>query len=130
MREVNAAWFVLRDPGRRLAHDRELGIDHGPRYDVPAPPAYDERSVPLADQLADDAAAGASGPGRLGDLLVLVPAAFLAVAVGCFAVGTLMLNPSLFVAAIGLLVLSGVAFVVAPFAALARDRRRGRRPTR
>jgi hypothetical protein len=130
MREVNAAWHVLRDPGRRLAHDRELGIDHGPRYAAAAPPdaAADERAVPLAEQLDDETLVAA--PGRLGDLLLLVPAGLLAAAVGCFAVGTLMLNASLFVAAVGLLVLSGAAFVVAPFVTLARDRRRGGRLSR
>lgn len=128
MREVNAAWHVLRDPGRRLAHDRELGIDHGPRYAAAAPPDADERTVPLADQLDDETLVAA--PGRFGDLLLLVPAGLLAAAVGCFAVGTLMLNASLFVAAVGLLVLSGAAFVVAPFVTLARDRRRGSRLSR
>ena len=33
MRAVNEAWHVLRDPTRRLAHDRALGIDHGPRFE-------------------------------------------------------------------------------------------------
>jgi curved DNA-binding protein CbpA len=124
MRDVNAAWHVLRDPARRRAHDRELGVAERPgRDDDPVSP--EERSVPLVDQVD-----GAVGPPRPGDLLVLVPAALLAAAVGCFAVATVMLHPGLFAAAVALFVLSGVTFVVAPFATLARDRRRRRRYTR
>ena len=122
MRDLNEAWHVLRDPGRRLAHDRDLGIDHGPRWSTP-PPRVDDRSVPLADQVEEQR----DGPARLGDLLVLVPAALVAVAVACFAVGALMLNTNLLVLAVAALVLGGAAFVVAPFVALARDRRRARR---
>ena len=114
MQLANEAWHVLRDPARRLAHDRDLGIDHGPRW-APPPAA----SVPLSEQI-DDPAPRAP---RAGDNLVLVPPALLAGAVACFALGTIMLSAPLLALGLGLLVLSGVAFVVAPFVALARDRR-------
>ena len=116
MQLANEAWHVLRDPVRRLAHDRDLGIDHGPRW-APAEPV-----VPVEEQVEDRA----PRPTRPGDLFVLVPPGLLAAAVACFALGTVMVNAPLLALGLGLVVVSGVAFLVAPFVALARDRR-GRR---
>lgn len=129
MQLVNAAWWVLRDPGRRANHDRELGVAPRPGA-TPDPfrPAGggagdpDERHVPV------DAQHPEPGPiGRAGDLLLFIPPAFLFGALACFALGMLMFNASLLGIGIVMLLLSGVSFVVAPFAALARDRRALRR---
>jgi hypothetical protein len=120
MREVNDAWRVLRDPARRLAHDRELGVDHGPRYTYEP---WEPPPTPLAEQV-DDHAPRASRP---GDLFVFVPPALLAAAVACVALGMVMLEPALLVLAILSFALSIVTFVLTPFVELARGRRRARR---
>ena len=114
MQLANEAWHVLRDPTRRLAHDRDLGIDHGPRWSSPP-----FTSIPVSEQVEEPGVP----PARAGDNLVLVPPALLVAAVACFAIGTIMVNAPLLAMGLGLLVLSGAAFVVAPFVALARDRR-------
>jgi len=124
MRDVNEAWRVLRDPARRLAHDRDLGIDHGPRYsDAPWESPPPTESVPLADQV-DERGVRASRP---GDLFVFVPPVLLAVAVVSVAVGMVMLEPALLAVAVVAFVLSVVTFVLTPFIELARSRRRARR---
>jgi curved DNA-binding protein CbpA len=122
MRAANQAWNVLRDPARRLAHDRDLGIDHGPRYDDWRPWESVERDTSLAPEPPMPPRAT-----RAGDLLVLVPPGLLALAVVCFALGAVMLNANLLACAVGALLLSGVTFAVTPFLTLARDRRRLRR---
>jgi hypothetical protein len=126
MREVNDAWHALRDPSRRLAHDRELGIDHGPRYALPDDAVYapwEPPPTPLAEQV-DERSTRASRP---GDLFVFVPPALLAVAVACVALGMVMLEPALLVLAVLSFALSIVTFVLTPFVELARGRRRSRR---
>ena len=120
VRDANEAWHVLRDPARRLAHDRELGIDHGPRY---AYAPWEPPPTPLADQV-DERPTRASRP---GDLFVFVPPALLAAAVACLALGMVMLEPALLVLAIVSFALSIVTFVLTPFVELARGRRRSRR---
>jgi hypothetical protein len=120
VRDANEAWQVLRDPARRLAHDRELGIDHGPRYTY-AP--WEPPPTPLADQV-DERSTRASRP---GDLFVFVPPALLAASVACVALGMVMLEPALLGLAILSFALSIVTFVLTPFVELARGRRRSRR---
>lgn len=45
MQDVNEAWRVLRDPGRRAAYDRSLGAPAGP----PAPTASTAPAAPAED---------------------------------------------------------------------------------
>lgn len=126
MQALNEAWWTLRDPGRRALHDRELGI-------VPRRQAWssgeftgavdpDEVHVPVDSQRPEQ-----GPPGRAGDLLLFIPPAFLFGALACFALGMLMFNGPLLGAGVALLLLSGLSFLVAPFAALARHRRSLRR---
>lgn len=115
MQAVNEAWYVLRDPARRAAYDRELrrGAAAATGDEPPAwEPPFDLPPEPPP------------GPPRAGDLFVYVAPAFLFLAVACFALGVLMQNPPLFALGLGLVALSAVAFVVTPFVGLARDRRR------
>jgi hypothetical protein len=66
MREVNAAWAVLRDPARRAAYDRELaGRDRPAAADRPAP------SSPPEPADADAVAVAPAGP--LGAVLGGLP---------------------------------------------------------
>ena len=88
MQQVNRAWAVLGDPGRRAAYDAALAATAPPapprwRPDGGANPAfvpYDDGSDGSADDDADDADEFADGPGRpMPRLLQVLPAALAAV---------------------------------------------------
>ena len=122
MERVNRAWATLGDPVRRRAYDNVLGIGIAR---APAPPP----AAPVADEgdfegEEDWGPEPEPEPSSHRDLLVLVPVIFLAMSVGAFALGTLMLAPVLQGLAIGLLALSGLSFALVPVITLRRQARR------
>jgi curved DNA-binding protein CbpA len=126
MVEVNAAWAVLGDPVSRGSYDRELARRMG---------ATDPHDVDAEDFTGFVTFAGFSGgfdpdpeprPYTPADALVLVPAALLAVAVGCFAFSTMTEAPALLLTSVVLLAVAVMSFVATPLLVLRRSvRRRG-----
>jgi hypothetical protein len=125
MQQVNAAWQVLRDPRRRWAYDLELGgggpatFRAGPSGSESAAEPVTER--PPAHSLPEDPVTDRHR--TVGDLFVLVPAALLLAAVGCFAVSVMESHEGMFGFSVLLLIASAVSFLLAPFVSLARERR-------
>ena len=129
MQQVNRAWAVLGDPGRRAAYDAALAATAPPapprwRPDGGANPAfvpYDDGSDGSADDDADDADEFADGPGRpMPRLLQVLPAALAAVAFGALVIGFMTSLPELVGAGVVLGVFALVAFVAVPIVAVAR----------
>jgi hypothetical protein len=119
MRAVNEAWHVLGNARRRAAYNMEIGYARV-QYEI-----RDDGSDAWTDMVA--AAAMAEDPPRAsrpGDLLMLVPAGFFAVAILAFSLGVALGNASLLAVFLGALVLSAVGFVLAPFVSMTRARRR------
>ncbi|MCB1249955.1 MAG: J domain-containing protein [Acidimicrobiales bacterium] len=129
MQQVNRAWAVLGDPGRRAAYDAALAATAPPapprwRPDGGANPAfvpYDDGSDGSADDDADDADEFADGPGRpMPRLLQVLPAALAAVAFGALVIGFMTSLPELVGAGVVLGIFALVAFVAVPIVAVAR----------
>lgn len=121
---INLAWAVLGDPERRRAYDASLDrpeptASHGNR-EPPYPPWFEADDVAAAD-LEEDA----SIPGRRGpaDLLVFVPVGLVALAVGLFAFSVLSESPAMFGAAIALVPVALLAFLLMPLVAMLRGSR-------
>jgi curved DNA-binding protein CbpA len=115
MQALNEAWRVLRDPARRAAYDLSLGIE-------PSPGATFEPITleDFADLVGDDEE---PPPPRAGDLVMLLPAGFLVGALGLMVFGAMSVNANVIGLAFGLLIVSGVSFLLAPFLTMARSRR-------
>ncbi|MEZ5136167.1 MAG: hypothetical protein R2699_14205 [Acidimicrobiales bacterium] len=129
MQQVNRAWAVLGDPGRRAAYGAALAAMAPPasprwRPDGGANPAfvpYDDGSDGSADDDADDADEFADGPGRpMPRLLQVLPAALAAVAFGALVIGFMTSLPELVGAGVVLGIFALVAFVAVPIVAVAR----------
>ncbi len=134
MQQVNRAWAVLGDPGRRAAYDAALAAMAPPapprwRPDGGANPAfvpYDDGSDDGSDGgafggAADDADEFADGPGRpMPRLVQVLPAALAAVAFGALVIGFMTSLPELVGVGIAAGILALVAFVAVPIVAVAR----------
>jgi curved DNA-binding protein CbpA len=139
MREINEAWSVLRDPGRRLDYDRRLGLRPdgvgGPWGFRPLDDGDEEAVAPPAGD--DDAGPPPTLPRRA---LVIAPVALFALAVATFCLALVLDAPAVVGVALAEVVLAGLLFVLVPLVALAEaerapgagpaPRRRGRRPAR
>jgi curved DNA-binding protein CbpA len=129
MRDLNAAWHVLRDPGRRAAYDRQLAGRHGAAA-RPAPPAGDNGggAWPLdadderrAEDWAEEADDRPLGETRaLSGWWALLPPGTLLAAIAASAGGLVFLSPELFALSGGLFVLAFGLFVLAPLRAMSR----------
>jgi DnaJ domain len=129
MRDLNAAWHVLRDPVRRAAYDRQLARPAAagppPRS---APPAAEDDDWPFDDddprraaEWADMADGRPLGETRaLAGWWALLPPATLmaAVVIGCGAF--VFTSPQLLALSGGLFVLALGLFVLAPLRAMSR----------
>jgi hypothetical protein len=127
MSELNAAWFVLGDPARRAAYDRQ-------RAAQPAPPRVDAPTAPdvlfwdaeggvfrSLDDLADLADARPLRPVRaLEGWWAILPPATLVAAVGAMLAAFVFAAPGLLGLSGGLFVLALGLFVLAPLRAMAR----------
>jgi DnaJ domain len=129
MRDVNAAWHVLGDPGRRAAYDRQLTAP--PRPATPAGPTGPTASWAEAD--GDDVAF--VPPEDWADLVdgrpvrpvralsgwwALLPPATLLAAIGAGAGSLVFLSAELMAMSGGLFVLAFGLFVLAPLRAMSR----------
>ncbi|HEY3144255.1 MAG TPA: J domain-containing protein [Acidimicrobiales bacterium] len=127
MQRLNAAWHVLRDPGRRRAYDQTLG-SHAPQArPMPETPAGDppDRSEEWNDVYADLLDTTPIGPIRAPEgWWAVAPAGALLLGVG-LALGAFVLGSA------ALLVLAGSTmfvafglFILAPMLAMTRPRPR------
>jgi hypothetical protein len=127
MQALNLAWATLGDPHRRRAYDRVLGVGVHASPPPPPPPWPGPSAVVVGQYEDDDEEWGpepVAEPSTKRDVLLLVPVALLACAVGCFALGTLMLAPVLQGAAIASLALAAFSFALVPIMTLRRQARR------
>ncbi len=120
---INMAWAVLGDPARRRAYDASLDRpepaptqDEDPVY----PPWFEPDDVPAADLDEDPPVIGRRGP---GELLVFIPVALVVLAVGLFAFSVLSESPAMFGAAIALVPVALLAFLLMPLVAMLRGSR-------
>jgi hypothetical protein len=123
MRALNEAWAVLGNPDRRRAYDRAMGTSEPVR---PAPPASEApQAGPWADADEDDEPFLPEEPREARrEMLVFAPVVVLAMAVGFFALSTLMFSPALQTLAIVLLPVAGLCFALVPIITLRRQARR------
>ena len=120
---INMAWAVLGDPARRRAYDASL---HRPEpapiqdEDPVDPPWFEPDDVAAADLDEDPPVIGRRGP---GELLVFIPVALVVLAVGLFAFSVLSESPAMFGAAIALVPVALLAFLLMPLVAMLRGSR-------
>lgn len=124
MRDVNAAWHVLRDPGRRAAYDRQLT---GPPRPAPAAASWswaevdDDVDAVRPEDWADLADGDPVRPVRaLSGWWALLPPATLLAAIGAGAGSLVFLSAELLALSGGLFVLAFGLFVLAPLRAMSR----------
>jgi hypothetical protein len=136
MSEVNAAWYVLGDAGRRAAYDRQLARrpatapGAGPS---PAPPgpfgprgtgdgwAVDADVYRSAEEWADLADGTPVREGRsLDGWWAILPPATLLSSIGLLAAAFVFTAPALLAVAGGMFVLAAGLFVLAPLRAMSR----------
>jgi hypothetical protein len=124
MREVNEAWAVLRDPDRRAAYDRSIGVVESRAFVRSFEP---EQFVPIDDTEDDDAwlyeddeGDPASAPRRS---VLAVPIVLSGLALLVFASWMLLGEEALLVTAVILAALAAVAFFALPMVAMAKAAR-------
>lgn len=128
MSELNAAWHVLRDPGRRATYDRLLARRPaaGRVHPTAAPTERDAEpdDGDLAAEWADLADIVDTDPIRpvqsLEGWWAMVPPATLLAAIGSFLGAFLFMAPVLLALSGGLFVLALGLFVLAPLRAMSR----------
>jgi hypothetical protein len=128
MQAVNEAWGVLRDPAKRRAYDSRLRTSSPEGRAHPAPPRGGpsddwepiERDEPVAAYLVEDE----PRPSRASDLVMLVPAAIVALSAGAFVLSLVLANAALLATSFATGVLGGAAFVLSPFFVMIRQRGR------
>ncbi len=134
MQEVNEAWAVLSDPGRRLAYDRRTGLVAGDPADGPNIVRPSTEFTPYFEVDEDDDDSWRFEPDEydprtaIGRGLSVAPV--LSGLLGFFAVvGAVMLNVRpLWAVGVGLFVLSGLLFVGAPVVAMFKSQLHENRP--
>lgn len=116
MSAVNEAWAVLRDPVRRRAYDATLAVEplvgSDPDVGVDVDVDLSEWAVPVV--------AAKSGP---TDLFFLLPAGLFLAGVAATVFGAMTFGERAVGLGIMFVVLSAVAFLLAPIFTLARQRR-------
>lgn len=127
MSELNAAWHVLRDPGRRATYDRLLARRPAAGDPRPRPehdPADDADDADLAAEWADLGDIVDTEPIRpvqsLEGWWAMFPPATLMAAVAAFLGAFVFMAPGLFALSGGLFVLALGLFVLAPLRAMSR----------
>ena len=133
MSELNAAWHVLRDPGRRAAYDRLLARRPASGAASPGRPATTGPATGSAGgwddgdlarewaDLADIVDTRPIGPTRaLEGWWALLPPATLMAAIGAFLGAFVFMAPGLFAVSGGLFVMALGLFVLAPLRAMSK----------
>ncbi len=118
MRVINAAWAVLGRSASRGRYDRELHKTG--RFGEPEP----ARSASHSRTRAPERTSGTAPP----RWLTILPALFLFLALGSFAVGMVTGLGPLFAAAVVCALAGAVLFVLVPVVAMNRSRRGSRQP--
>jgi len=127
MAAINAARAVLGDPARRQAYDTHLGhlrsstASPGNGQETGPPPEYPDwfepdDEVAAADLEEDMAADTGRSPAQL---VVFVPVGLAALAVVSFSLSVVTSSTGLFGLSLALVPLALVAFLIAPFVAMA-----------
>jgi hypothetical protein len=126
MQEVNGAWAVLGDPGRRAAFDDAADDRAGGRRRPPPDPGFrpfdagpdpDPADAPDVPYRPGPPPSGGARAARLA------PGLLLLAAIGVFSAAAVLGSGPLAALAVVLLVGSGVGFVVLPLLALSAARR-------
>jgi curved DNA-binding protein CbpA len=128
MQRLNAAWQVLRDPGRRAVYDRALaGRDRGidgavapPSRGPGEPPPPGEEWAGVAEDLLDSTPYGPTA--ALEGWLALLPPAALMLAVALLVGAFLFTSPALIVFSGAAFFVAFGLFVLAPMLAMTRRR--------
>lgn len=130
MRRLNAAWHVLRDPGRRALYDRALAGDRPAPATGPAdghdgtasrpgdPPDRSEEWHGVADDLLDATPYGPTA--ALDGWWALMPPAAVVFAVGLLFAAFVFRSPALFVFSFAAFFVAFGLFVLAPLRAMTR----------
>lgn len=123
MQRINAAWQVLRDPGRRAVYDRALasrghGIDGtvAPPTGVPPDPGADWTMVD--EELLDPTPYGPTA--AMEGWWALLPPATLLLAIALLMGAVLFTSPALFVFSGGAAFVAFGLFILAPLRAMTR----------
>lgn len=125
---INGAWAVLGDPDRRRDYDvaveraRAAGGETGGRQEARAYPEWFEADGVAAPDLEEDVA-DADRRKSAGDLVVFLPVGLVGLAVGLFAFSVVSESPAMFGAAMALVPVALVAFLVTPLVVLLRGAR-------
>lgn len=131
MAEINGAWAVLSDPGRRRIYDAALRTPEPPPPPVTQPPTNGWR--PLEDEGAEgediDPAALSDEPygqvdRRPSDMLVMTPVLLALAAIAGFFLSVMSGSSGLRTFSILLVPVSGVGFVMAPLFVMLRSKSR------
>jgi hypothetical protein len=126
MQRLNAAWQVLRDPGRRAVYDRALaGRDRGidgavapPARPPGDPPLHGEEWAGVTEDLLDATPYGPTA--AMEGWWALLPPAALMLAVAMLFGAFLFGSPALFVFSGGAFFVAFGLFVLAPMLAMTR----------
>jgi len=127
MREINQAWSILGDPGRRRSYDADIRTvaDASRRPNAPHPDfvPIDDEEIDYAELLDDTPMEGTNVP----RWLQVLPAGLLAVGGLATAAGFIAMLGPLLAFGIAVLVLAGMAFIAAPAVAVMRSYQHDRR---
>jgi hypothetical protein len=123
MQEVNAAWAVLGDAGRRRRYDETEGFDGPGQVPHRAWVPHDPDDLDDVDprDLIDDTPYGSGGSLPRG--LQLAPPLLIVVAVACTLLGAFTAIPGLLVLGIAAGVVGALLFLAVPFFAVVRGSR-------
>ena len=122
MQALNEAWAVLGDPVRRARYDRTLGV----RSSASAP-TFEPGPQPGDDLHLGDEPEPVVPTDLRREVLLLVPVAVLGLAVACFAFSLVLSSVALQVAAVLLVPVAAVCFVMVPVLTLRKQARQAYR---
>ncbi len=120
MADLNAAWAVLSDPVKRRAYDAELGLDPPRPSTPPWTDVTTDREHRFDVDLDEFGPEPEPRPSTVGDMVVLVPVAILALSAAMFAFGVMTGSATLWAASLLMLPVAGVGFVATQLVVMRR----------